>query len=71
MQVREELGMANAILESAVAKVNWLHLKGFGSGLSEEELGLLNSSSDVVKTRDGPWGNIFGIRNNGKIEEIW
>ncbi len=50
-------------LEIAVEKINAIHMHGFGLGLTDEEMGLLDSD-EVEVIGQARYGRIFGIKRS-------
>lgn len=60
-RIAKEIEFSHDELEIAIEKINVLHLHGFGAGLTEKELDIINSDAvGEIRRERGLYGPIYG-----------
>jgi len=60
-RIAKEIEFSHEELEIAVEKINVLHQHGFGAGLTEKELDIINSDAvEEIRKEKGLYGPIYG-----------
>lgn len=60
-RIAKEIEFSHEELEIAVEKINVLHQHGFGAGLTEKELDIINSDAvEEIKRDKGLYGPFYG-----------